>query len=139
MATVTRRCKNEKCKRRFRISAQSRRLFCEECRPPRTGAGAVLDPVPAPVGDGGAPGPVEAAALAQLEAVQRHESVAGVLVLALARDIDSGAVSPAQKGAAGEKLVRLLAEATRGTTPPRSTDRLDEIAARRAEKARAAS
>lgn len=140
MASERRTCPKPKgCGRKFSRPLGSRRLYCETCSPPRKPARGVVEGAPPPVLHGGEPGPIEAAALAQLQAVERHETVAGVLVLALARDIDAGTVTPAQKGGAGQKLIALLAEAMRGTTPPRQPDALDEITRRRMERAAAAS
>lgn len=139
MASERRTCQRPKgCGRRFSRPLGSRRVYCETCSPPRKPAlASVQDAAPGPVREG--PGPVEVAALAQLQEVDRHETVAGVLVLGLARDIDAGRVLPAQKGGAGEKLVKLLAEALRGTTQKRAPDALDEITARRMARAAAAS
>ena len=75
-------------------------------------------------------GPIEARCLAQLEAVERHETVEGLVALSVARDIDAGRVAPAQKPGVGQKLAALMGSALAGTAPP-THDRLDELAARR--------
>jgi len=138
VATVTRRCQNApQCKIRFRISSQSRRVYCETCRPPRSKAGAVSS-VPGSSGPS-EPGPVEARALLDLAAFDRQDTVPGLIVLSVARDIDSGRVKPEQKAQAGQRMLALLAVALAGTTPARSADRLDEVTARREAKAAAAS
>lgn len=76
-------------------------------------------------------GPIEARLLADLTAVERHETVDGLVALSVARDIDAGRVAPAQKPAVGQKLALLVAAALEGTRPP-ARDRLDELADRRA-------
>lgn len=125
MADLRKRC--TECGRQFRPQkGATHRKRCYTCAPPRASAG---DLEAAPASD--VAGPIEARALADLAAVDRHETVEGLLALSLARDIDADRVSPAQKGAAGQKLIALLAAAMEGTAPP-TQDRLDELAERRA-------
>ena len=123
MAATRMRCR--KCHLRFSKPMGSRRLDCETCSPPRK---AKAD---RPSEESGGVGPIEARVLDDLELVDRQDTVQGLLVLALARDIDAGRVAPAQKGAAGQKLLVLLGAALEGTVRP-SADRLDELAERRA-------
>ena len=89
-----------------------------------------------PAATGAGPGPIEAAALAQLEAVDRAGTVQGMLVVECARDIDAGRVKPEAKASAGQKLLQLLEAALEGTAPP-VRDARDELAQRRAVKASA--
>ena len=135
MATVTRRCKNDRCKRRFRISAQSRRLFCEECRPSRAKSSDV-DETTAPPAAG--PGPIEAQSLARLEGAGRIDTIEGQLLLRLAREADDGRATASQLASLSEKLLR-VADAALAGTKTREPDRLDELTARRLAKVAAAS
>jgi hypothetical protein len=126
MATIRLRC--QKCHGKFSKPQGSRRIYCEVCSPPRKPPLSMRGPdpeVPQTVG------PIEARMLLDLEAVDRAETVEGLLVLNMARDIDSGRVAPAQKGIAGQRLLVLLGKALEGTKVP-EPDRLDELAERRA-------
>lgn len=82
-------------------------------------------------------GPIEAAIVAQLEAVERAQTVEGLVAVSVARDLDAGRVTAAQKPGVGQKLAALMAAALAGTQPP-TQDRLDDLARKRAEKAASA-
>ena len=133
MATVTRRCKDAACARRFRVSAQSRRLFCEECRPSRLKIGTVLDE-PAATGER-EPGPMEARAVVQLG--DRATTLEGLAVVGLARALDRDDHPLSQRAAATARLLEALKVARVGA--PVAADRLDEVTQRRLGKAAAAS
>ena len=72
-----------------------------------------------------------------LELVERHGTVEGLIALSVARDLDSGRVAPAQKPGVGQKLALLLAAALEGTRTP-EPDRVDDLATRRAQRAASA-
>jgi hypothetical protein len=128
VAAIRLRC--QKCHTRFSKPQGSRRIYCETCSPPRKPPVAMRD---VDQGASEGVGPIEARMLLDLEAVDRAETVEGLLVLNLARDIDSGRVAPAQKGIAGQRLLVLLGRALEGTKIP-EPDRLDELSARRASR-----
>lgn len=137
VATVQRRCPGKPgkpCGTRFRVQSQNPRKFCESCSPPRFRSDRI-DPPPS-IPDEYLPGPIERSVLAELEAVDRAGAVKGQIALGVARDCDRLAGLP-QRSAVAERLVKLVADAMAGTKA--TTDRLDEVAARRAEKAAAAS
>lgn len=125
MADLRRVCPG--CKRRFRPTKGTRRLYCETCRPPRSRA---ADEAPPPAGGADIVGPIEARLLADLQAHDRHETVDGLIALSVARDLDHDRVPPQQKPSVGEKLGKLRAKALEGTEPA-THDRLDELAERR--------
>lgn len=131
MATVTRRCKGERCRRRFRISAQSRRQWCEQCRPSRSRAAS--DPAPVLPGPGSGAGRIESATLAELAAAGREQTSAGVEALHLASLLDAGGHT-AQGAAALAKARRdAMTVALAGAKP--ADDALDELRRRREAKA----
>jgi hypothetical protein len=138
VASERKTCKSSTCHTKFSRPLGSRREYCETCRPPRKPSLADRAPSSPPPVDPGV-GPIEARTLSDLQAVERHDTVPGLLVLALARDIDRGVVKPEQKGVAGQRLLQLLTTALAGTQAPAPADRLDEVAARRIQKAAAAS
>lgn len=136
MATVQRRCpgKTKKgCGARFRVSSQSRRMFCEVCSPPRF-RNADGPTAPPSVPDDG-PGPIEVAVLAELERAGRATTIEGVALLAIARDADA---LPAEKRAGVvEKLLKVKALALVGvkTAGPDPVDEISERRRRRLESA----
>ena len=133
MATTTTRHRCRQCSRKFSKPLGSRRIYCEECRPPRQKP-AAAEPAPPTSG----PGPIEAQALTRLEAAGRVDTIEGQLLLRLAREADSGRATAAQLGSLAEKLLRVADTALAGTKT-REPDRLDELTARRLAKAAAAS
>lgn len=135
MASIRLRC--GKCRQRFSKQQGSRRIYCEACSPPRKPPVGLRDVPSAPAGDGGR-GPIEARLWEDLAAVDRAETVDGLVALSVARDLDAGRVPPGQKPTVGAKLAGLRDKALEGTAPP-TADRLDDLAARRAERERAAS
>ena len=121
MADLRRRCPT--CKRQFRPPKGSPRRYCETCRPSK----ARLLPVEAaPVVEAGA---IEAAVTAELERVERTDTIEGQALLALARDADR--LTGAARAAAIRELVKLKPVAFEGTAP-KDRDRVDELADRRA-------
>ncbi len=124
MATVTRKC--PKCSRRFKVSNQSRRQFCEPCRPPRLAAVPDLPPEQA------GPGEVEVAVRAELVALDRVESVMGVLVLRLAQQLDRRDLTGGQASALARQI-EVLVDSVRASVPP-AEDFVDEMARRRRER-----
>jgi hypothetical protein len=90
--------------------------------------------VPAPVPD--TVGLIEAAARLELERVGRLDTVAGAIVVAVARDADR--VAPERRAAVAEKLLKLLAQAVAGTKPA-GPDPVGDIARARAARVAAAS
>lgn len=125
MASVQIRCKNDKCRRRFRKPAQSRRQFCETCRPPRERGPIEAPPSPTPIG----PGECERAVRADLERAGRADAVPGVLACRLARQLDDATLTGAQAASLARQVQELLASAMAGVAPPR--DFVDEMAERR--------
>lgn len=83
-------------------------------------------PLPAPEEQAG---PVEAATLRELEAVERADSVFGQTALALARKLDAGRETGAAMASLAKQLEATLATATEGVTT--AADPLDELRARR--------
>ena len=132
MADLRRVC--PQCKRRFRPAKATRRLYCETCRPSRLRPGTAE---PQQGTDQGAPGVIEARVFSDLELVERHGTVEGLIALSVASDLDSGRVAPAQKPGVGQKLALLLAAALEGTRTP-EPDRVDDLATRRAQRAASA-
>jgi hypothetical protein len=121
MSSVQIHCKT--CNRRFRKPGQSRRLHCEDCRPPRD---RTRVEVPAPVAPLG-PGPLEVAVGAELERAGRGESWRGQVAVRLAREAEGAS------GTAVSSLLKQL-EAAMGAAldgVPPEPDFVDEIAARR--------
>lgn len=131
MASTRMRCKT--CGSRFSRPLGSRRIHCEECRPPRAKPST---PVVVPASSG--PGPVEAQALARLEEAGRVETIEGQTLLRLAREVDGGRATAAQLGTLAEKLLRVADIALAGARKA-EPDWLDEVTARRMAKAAAAS
>lgn len=123
-----------KCGRSFRRERGSSRINCFTCSPSRT---KVTEPTSASSSSPDIAGPIEASVRSQLEAVGRAETVEGLVAVSVARDIDAGRVTPAQKPGVGQKLAALMAAATAGTAPP-TQDALDELAQRRADRAASA-
>lgn len=125
MATVTRKCKD--CGRRFRVSNQSRRLYCEACRPSRAKPLAEA-PVAPPRGQH-IVGEVERVARAELERGGRLETLPGVLACRTARRLDDGSLTAAQEPAWQKQLQTLMREAMLGVQP--QADWVDDLSARR--------
>lgn len=121
MASQRLRCKQ--CHQRFSRLQGSRRLYCETCRPPRTRAVVELPGAPS------RPGAIESTTLADLERVERVDTIEGQALLALARDADT--LTGAARVAAVRGIMALKPVAFEGTAP-RDRDRLDELADRRA-------
>lgn len=120
-----------KCSARFTRPQGSRRKNCETCSPSR------VKPITEAPSSPDIVGPIEASVRSQLDAVGRAESVEGLVAVSVARDIDAGRVTPAQKARVGQQLASLMAAATAGTAPP-TQDALDELAQRRADRAASA-
>jgi hypothetical protein len=125
MADLRKRCPG--CKRQFRPAKGTRRLYCETCRPPRE---RVPDGQPAASED---PGPIEVRVRAELEQADRLETVEAEVVLRLAREMDSTRPTGSQLAAMTPRLLAARTEALRGVKL--TTDRLDEVTARRLAKA----
>ena len=130
MASVRLRC--QICRERFSKPLGSRRVNCETCRPPRAKATALPPPEAPKVG------PIEAQALADLEAAGRLDTVKGQTLLRLAREADSGRVTAAQLGSLASNLLKVEDAALAGARRP-EPDRLDEVSERRRRKAAEAS
>jgi len=131
MATVTRMCPKTRkgCGRRFKVSAQSRREFCEECRPPRLKAGAIRGE--RPPGDelpGG--GELESAVRNELARADRLETWRGAAAARIARECDTATGS--QVSSLIRQLEAAMVAALDGVPP--EPDFVDEIAARRASR-----
>ena len=131
MASVQILCKSAKCRRRFRKPGESRRLYCEECRPPK--AGPVLAPAAAQLDQG--PGECELVVRAQLEAAGRAGTVAGVLAIRLARQLDDATLTGPGAASLANRVEELAAKAMLGVKPER--DFVDELAEARARAATA--
>lgn len=131
MASVQIRCKNPKCNRRFRKPGESRRLYCEDCRPPRDRMPtAELVPGPAvPIG----PGECERAVRGELQRSERLGSVPGVLACRLARQLDDATLTGAQAASLARQVQDLMASALDGVAPP--ADFVDDLADRRRSRA----
>lgn len=135
MASERRTCAKG-CGKKFSRPLGSRRVYCEKCSPPRkpkavaVASSAALEP--------SEPGPIEALALAQLQDAGRTETIEGLTLLRLAREMDSDRPAASQLGALAEKMLRVASVALAGARKA-APDRLDEITARRAAKAAAAS
>lgn len=129
MATIRMVCPKPKgCGRRFSKVIGSRRVYCEECSPPReqrTGP----DKASGPAGDA-APGPIERRLLKDLQSADRHETVDGLGALAVARDVDHGRVPCSQKPRVLSQLAKLRDAALDGAVVAGSS-RLDDLAKRR--------
>ncbi|MBM0275105.1 hypothetical protein [Micromonospora tarensis] len=132
MAGPRKRCKTKTCPERFTRPQGSRREYCERCRPPRQKPAAVL-PLPERPTE---PGPIETATRKELEARNRVDTTAGAIALRLARDLDSQLLTASQASSLSSQLLRTMAIATEGA--PAAPDEMDELAARRREKARGA-
>ena len=76
------------------------------------------------------PGEVERVVRKQLEAVERAETVDGVLALNLARKLDDPALPGAQASSLAKQVGQLVKEAMVGVRP--EPDFVDDLAARRA-------
>lgn len=118
------RCK--KCKRRFTPARATVRVYCFECRPPRTSSSGTLATAP-PRSDTDGPGPIESATKAELEAADRLSTVAGQVAVRLARDLDSAALTGSQAASVGDRLLKVMASATAGV--PAEPDEIDEFRA----------
>ena len=121
MASQRLRCRQ--CHERFSRLQGSRRVYCETCRPPRKRA---LVEVPS---DHARPGQLEATVLAELERVERVDTIEGQALLVLARDGDK--LTGAARVAAVRGLMALKPVTFEGTAP-KDRDRVDELADRRA-------
>lgn len=121
MADLRRRC--PECKRQFRPPKGSPRRYCETCRPSKARA---LPDAPPPVVEAG---PIESTTLAELDRVERLDTIEGQALLALARDADT--LKGAPRAAAIRELVKLKPVTFEGTAP-KERDQLDELADRRA-------
>jgi hypothetical protein len=82
------------------------------------------------------PGPIETATRKELDARQRADTTAGAIALRLARDLDSSTLTASQASSLSSQLLRTMAIALEGA--PAAPDAMDELAARRREKARGA-
>jgi hypothetical protein len=124
------------CGRKFSRPLGSRRVYCEKCSPPRKPKAVAV--APSRSTDSSAPGPIETLALAQLQEAGRTETIEGLTLLRLAREMDGERATASQLGALAEKMLRIASVALAGARKA-APDRLDEITARRAAKAAAAS
>ena len=122
MATVTRRCK--KCTARFRVSNQTRRIFCETCRPPRL---KPLSDVPTLAESPRVMGEVEQALRGELERAGRMDRYQGVLAIRLARLLDGG--TPASAPGLTSQIDQLMTKALEGAA--REPDIVDELTEQR--------
>jgi hypothetical protein len=137
-AGKTKRC--QECRQTFYCPKGSRRVFCEDCRPPVQNASRAGEVVKLPSVTGQ---PVTAETVGRLETVTRQELAArgrentteGQAALYIARELDHKSHSGSQVAALVQRLVETKQEALKGA--PRQKDRLDEIAARRAARGRA--
>ncbi len=121
-----------KCGNVIEPSATGRpRKWCTDCRPVRTtvkgdqpaALAAVVVPPDAE------PGPLERAALAELGAVDRVETLAGAAVLDLARSLDQGLHTGSQRAALHARLLDARRVALEGAS--RKADSVDELQQRR--------
>lgn len=129
MATVTRVCPKARkgCGRRFKVSAQSRREFCEECRPPRLKAGVIRGERPAAELPRGG-GELESAVVSELTRADRLATWRGAAAARIARECDTATGS--QVSSLIKQLEAAMMAALDGVPP--EPDFVDEIAARRA-------
>lgn len=111
MATVTRKCKG--CSTRFRVSNQSRRTFCEKCRPPRLKAAPEVATAPVPPSALHTPGEVEASIRRTLDRAGRIERYQGVLAIRLARQLDAD-MSKAGAQSLADSIDKLMIRALDG-------------------------
>ena len=125
---MQRTCKSAGCGRRFRVPNQSRRLYCEGCRPPRRLESVPVE-VSAPVQH--VPGVVESSLRVVLERAGRLERYQAVLALRLARQLDSATSIAGAQGLASQ-VDALMTRALEGWDPdPPAADFVDDMAARR--------
>lgn len=126
MTDARRRC--TKCKKQFTPRRGNRRVTCFVCRPERlkTGPESMSAPTRAECG------PVEAAAIAELERAERLQSLAGQISLRLARDLDSLAMTGSQASSLSAQLLKTVDAATGGA--PAEPDEIDEFTRRAREK-----
>lgn len=129
MATVTRKCPG--CSRRFRVSAQSRRKFCEPCRPPRTprAAGEESTPIEAAAPFVGEVGARVRKALGAIEDDDLQGQVAAALAIRLATLLDDPRLPGGQASSLARQIEDLTTKATRNVKP--SADWVDDLTARR--------
>lgn len=128
MATCT------KC--RARLPAQQgpgrRRTMCENCSPrdlrKRSSPPSSTTP-PEPPG----PGVVESTVRGELERVDRLTTVAGAIAVRLAQRLDATALTGSQAASLSAQLLKTMAVALEGTTPP-VVDEVDEFTARLRDK-----
>ena len=128
-----RRCPS--CGKQFRRERGSNRTKCYTCSPPRTRRDDVVDePAPEPVG----PGPIEAQAVAALEAADRVDTIEGQTLLRLAREADADRLTGSQLASVSKSILSVAEVALRGARR-REPDKVDELTARRLAKQAAAS
>jgi hypothetical protein len=120
---VRRTCKKATCRKQFTPARGTRREYCYDCRPEKTSPGQV------PAGPSAATeaGPIEAAARAELERVDRLQTVAGQVAVRLARDLDSAALTGSQASSVSAQLLRTMEAATVGA--PAEPDEIDAFQA----------
>lgn len=127
VASERKTCAKPNCHRKFSRPLGSRRVYCEDCSPPRKPAAAPPAPAAPELGE------IESRVLAELEQAGRAETVEAAIVLRLAREMDTGRATASQLGALAPRLLAARQEALRGVKL--QTDRLDEVTARRLAKA----
>jgi hypothetical protein len=134
------------CGERFEAKRPSAKYCSDRCRkraqrsPGATGTIVALGVAQRPPDQpekAGEPGSLETAARAELEAVGRADTVAGAVVLALARRLD--AASPAETGAAFAALAKELRAALVAAVAgaERAADPIDELRAHAERKRKA--
>lgn len=129
------------CRTSFKRPKGTNRLFCFECRPSRVGktpaaalpAAPVVEPVELPPPAPRDPGPLELAAVAELERTGRLATVKGQIAVRLARALDDPELPDARLSTLGAQLERTMDAATAGAPPP--PDGLDELSERRRQMA----
>lgn len=116
------------------------RKFCVECRPPRNrpnprviDLSGVKAPTEAPEPSRRPVSGLVASYQRQLEAVERLDTPEGAHVMHLAELFVSGNHTAAGAASLSKELRAAMEEAVKGA--PRQADRLDELAARRVQKA----
>lgn len=121
-----------KCGNVIEPSATGRpRKWCTDCRPARTTVrdGGPSSVVGLPSTPDAEPGPLERAALAELGAVSRVDTLAGAAVLDLARSLDHGLHTGSQRAALHARLLDARRVALEGASRP--SDAVDELQQRR--------
>jgi hypothetical protein len=132
MAGTRRTCRTAGCSRQFTPRRGTRRVYCYECRPEKSAAGAesMSQAPPAPVAR--IEGPTQAAVRVELERSGQAGTVTAAVALRLAAALDDPGLAAAQVASMSAKLLQVMEPLARmGVQVP---DEVDEFSARLAEK-----